>query len=397
VSRALLVTATEKGHLNPAVGLARWLRRDGHHVGWLTLPEPAPQLAALDVEPLEMRGAPPPPPLVTGGEALAHLVRDAAALRSWIHTLLIDAVPGQIDPLRRAVTEFGPDIVALDGMLYQAVIACELEGVPWAGVSSALTLLEPPEVESELMRTLRGLAAEREALFESHGLKREFRTCECLSPRLNLIFAGAELVGRERVPPHTRLVGPARPSGPRGDEVEFPWERLDATRPLVYVSFGSQISWQPELLRSVALAAAELGAQPVLSAGALAGTDFAAGLPGDPVVREYVPQLALLERASVLVTHGGANSFLEAVGCGVPQIVIPICNDQPVQAWYAERAGTGIALDSGAVDVASCREALARLLAPESPERVRVRQIAAAWADRDGGREGARLVGALAG
>jgi len=397
MSRALFVTTAEKGHLNPAVGLARGLRRDGHEVGWLTIPEPAPQLEALDVVMVEMRGAPPPPPLVTGGEALARLVRDAAALRSWIRTLLIDAVPGQVEPLRRTLREFRPDVVALDGMLYQAVIACELEGVTWAGVSSALTLLEPPEVQSELIRTVRGLAPERAALFASHGLSRDFRTCECLSPALNLIFAGEELVGRERVPPRTRLVGPALPAGPRGDEVAFPWERLDGERPLVYVSFGSQISWQPELFRSVAEAGAELGAQLVLSAGELARTDFALGLPGDPLVLEYVPQLALLERASVLVTHGGANSFLEAVRCGVPQLVIPICNDQPVQAWYAQRAGTGLALAPAAADVPACREALRRLLPGRSPERLRVREIAAAWATRDGGREAARLVGALAG
>jgi MGT family glycosyltransferase len=246
------------------------------------------------------------------------------------------------------------------------------------------------------MRTVRGLAAEREALFARHGLSREFRTCECLSPALNLIFADERLVGRERIPPKTRLVGPARPAGPRGDEVEFPWERLDGSRPLVYVSFGSQVSWQPELYRSLASAGAELGVQLVLSAGELAGTGFGSDLPGDPVVRRYVPQLALLERASVLVTHGGANSFLEAVCCGVPQLVIPICNDQPVQAFYAERAGTGLALDRDRADAPACRDALARLLDPNGSQRRRTREIAAAWAPLDGAREAARLVAALA-
>jgi len=397
VTRALLVTSAEKGHLNPVVGLARQLRRSGWVVGWLTVPEPAPQLAHLDVEVLELRGAPEPPPLVTGGEALARLVRDPEALRGWVRTLLIDAVPGQIEPLRRAIRDYRPDVAALDGMLYQAVIACELEGVPWAGVSSALTLLEPPEVESELIRTVRGLAAEREALFARHGLRRAFRTCECLSPALNAIFAGEELVGRERVPPVTHLVGPSLPDGSRGDEVEFPWELLDPERPLVYVSFGSQISWQPELFHRVALAAAELNAQVVLSAGELARTGFAAELPSGTVVRSYVPQLALLDRARVLVTHGGANSFLEAVRCGVPQLVVPICNDQPVQAYYAERAGTGLALAPEQASVPALREALARLLPADAPQRRRVRAIASAWAGRDGARETARRMATLAG
>lgn len=396
MSRVLLVTSAEKGHLNPAVGLARRLGEEGHAVGWLTVPEPAAQLAAIGVEVVEMPGAPPPPPLVTGGEDLARLVRDADRLRGWIRTLLIEAVPDQVEPLRRALADWRPDVVAADGMLYQAVIACELEGVPWAGVSSALTLLEPPEVESDLIRTVRALAAERDALFARFGLSRAFRTCECLSPALNLIFAGEELVGRDRLPPAARLVGPALPAGPRGDEVPFPWERLDDARPLVYVSFGSQISWQPELFHRTAEAATGLGVQLVLSVGDLADTDIADALPGDPIVRRYVPQLAVLERAAAIVTHGGANSFLEAVRSGVPQLVMPICNDQPVQAFYAERAGTGIALDPDRADTSSCREALARLIARESRHRARTREIAAAWTGRDGAAEGARLVAALA-
>ncbi len=36
---------------------------------------------------------------------------------------------------------------------------------------------------------------------------------------------------------YAHYVGPPRVSGARGDETEFPWDRLDA-RPLVYVSSG---------------------------------------------------------------------------------------------------------------------------------------------------------------
>ena len=281
MARVLLMTSPEKGHLNPMAGVAQWLRREGHQVGWLCLPEPAEQVRRLDVEVLHLDGHAPAPPLVTGGEALARLVRDAEALRAWIRTLLLDAVPAQVEPVRGALRGYDPDVVALDGMLYQGVIACHLESIPYVGVSSALTLLEPPELDYDLMSDVRSLAEDRAALFRAYGMEPRFRTCECLSPVLNTIFACQALVGPEaRVPPRTRLVGPSIPLGRRGDEPDLPAHALEGQEPLLYVSFGSQISWQPEIFARIAEAAAPLGARLVLSAGELARNGFVTSLPG---------------------------------------------------------------------------------------------------------------------
>jgi zeaxanthin glucosyltransferase len=395
--RVLFMTTAEKGHLNPVAGVAQRLMRAGHTVGWLTVPEPASQLQALGVEVVQLDGAPPPPPLATGGEELARLVLDPAALRGWIRSLLLDGVPGQVEPVRQAVRRFRPDAIGLDGMLYQGVIAAEIEGVAYAGISSALTLLEPPGLDFDLIRTVRGLAAERAALFARYGLSPDFRTCECLSPRLNVVFATEALVGAAAaVPPQTHLVGPSRPIGPRGDEPEFPWERLRGDRPIVYVSFGSQISWQPELLALVAEAAEPLSVQLVMSIGGLAGTGFEACLAGDVVAVPYAPQLAILERAAAAVSHGGANSVMEAMCCGVPMLLFPVCNDQPVQAHFLGRAGAGLSLDRASLTRDRCREGLAALLDAGGRHRRSAGEIQASYARRDGAREAAARLAALA-
>lgn len=395
--RMLLMSSAEKGHINPLAGVAQHLKGDGHHVGWLTVPELSPQLMALGVESVTLSDHPPPPPLVTCGAELARLVLDPPALRGWIRRLLLDAVPSQIEPARQALRRFRPDVVALDGMIYQGVIAAQLEGIPYAGISSALTLLEPPELDFELIRTVRGLAAERRALFARYGLSAEFRTCECLSPRLNVIFATDALVGPDAaIPPNTILVGPSIPPGPRGDETAFPWERLHADRPLVYCSFGSQISWQPEVFSLVAEAAASLGVQLVVSAGDLAETDFARSLQDDAVVVRYAPQLALVERSAAFVSHGGANSLMEAMYHGVPMVLIPVCNDQPVQAHFLAKAGTGLSLDRRTLSAAAIRKALAVVLDPDGAPRRNAARVRESYRSRDGAREAARLVAGLA-
>jgi zeaxanthin glucosyltransferase len=396
MSRILIATSPEKGHLNPMIGVAQWLRRLGHTVGWLCIPEPAPQLARLGVEVLHLPHPEAPAPAIeTGGEALARLVLDEVALGKWIRGLLIDAVPALLEPVRRVVRDFRPDIMALDGMQYAAVLAAHELGIPWAGVSSALSLLEPP-MDYGLRRNVRALAPERQALFARHGFDARFRNCECLSPRLNVIFATEAFLGPDAgVPPATHLVGPSTPLTERGDEVDFPWERLGA-KPVVYVSFGSQISWQPELFRTIAEAAAPLGVTLVLSAGELADTDFSRSLPGDVVAVPYVPQRQLLPRVSAFVSHGGANSVMEAMTAGVPLLLLPICNDQPIQTHFLTKSGAGLALEPRTLTVEACRAALRQLLEPGTPLRQKLAAISATYQARDGAKEAAERIAGLA-
>ncbi len=396
MSRILIATSPEKGHLNPMIGVAQWLRRRGHTVGWLCIPEPAPQLARLGVEVLHLPHPEAPAPTIeTSGEALARLVLDEVALGRWIRGLLIDAVPALLEPVRQVVRDFRPDIMALDGMQYAAVLAAHQERIPWAGVSSALSLLEPMD-DYGLRRNTRALAPERQALFARHGFDARFRNCECLSPRLNLIFATEAFLGPDAgLPPHTHLVGPSVPLSERGDEVDFPWERL-GTKPVVYVSFGSQISWQPELFRTIAEAAAPLGVTVVLSAGELADTDWSRSLPGDVVAVPYVPQRQLLPRASAFVTHGGANSVMEALTAGVPMLQLPVCNDQPIQAHFLTKSGAGLVLEPRTLTVDACRAALRQLLEPGTPLRQKVAAIAASYQAHDGAKEAAERIAGLA-
>jgi zeaxanthin glucosyltransferase len=51
----------------------------------------------------------------------------------------------------------------------------------------------------------------------------------------------------------------------------------------------------------------------------------------DTVVVQRVPQLELLKRAALCVTHAGMNTTLEALAQGVPLVAIPITSGQP--AW----------------------------------------------------------------
>ena len=274
--------------------------------------------------------------------------------------MLIDAVTAWLEPLKRSFEGFSPQVLVVDPMLYQGIIVAHQLQIPWVGVSSSLNPVTPQGWQSDIMENVRALASPRAALFAEHGLYPDFRVCDCLSPYANTVFTTEEYVGKQPLPPHTWLVGPSIPQGPRGDETDFPWERLREGKPLIYASFGSQISWQPQVFSRVAEAVDD-EADLVVSAGPLVQTKWADSLPPNVIAVPYAPQHALLDRADVLVTHGGANSAMEALYHGVPMLLSPVCNDQFHQARFAEMRGVAVVLDLYEATPASIAAALTKL------------------------------------
>lgn len=128
-------------------------------------------------------------------------------------------------------------------------------------------------------------------------------------------------------------------------ETEFPWEKLDDSLPLVYCSLGSQADRFPnrEEFFGTALEVfrARKDLQLVLAVGNYLDMDRFADLPGNIVVIRRAPQLALLERAALMITHGGLGTVKECVYFGVPMLVFPLMRDQRGNAARVVYHGLG--------------------------------------------------------
>ena len=138
---------------------------------------------------------------------------------------------------------------------------------------------------------------------------------------------------------HFHYTGPFHRVGSERDTVEFPWDRLDG-RPLIYASMGTLQNRLDRVFATIAQACSTLDVQLVLSLGS-ASADMPGKLPGSPLVVRYAPQLRLLEKATLTITHGGLNTALESLACGVPMVAIPITNDQPGVAARLAWTGAG--------------------------------------------------------
>ncbi len=114
---------------------------------------------------------------------------------------------------------------------------------------------------------------------------------------------------------------------------------LDGERPLVLASLGTAAHLYPHAPRFFRAVVEASRLRPdwqfVLHT---ADHPIRSALGGDTfnlLVRSRVPQIALLCKAAVMVTHGGINSIMECVHLGVPMVIFPGLRDQPGNAARA--------------------------------------------------------------
>lgn len=89
-------------------------------------------------------------------------------------------------------------------------------------------------------------------------------------------------------------------------------------------------------------------------------------LPGNPLVVGYAPQLELLQKTTLAITHAGMNTTLESLTNGVPMVAIPVTNDQPGIAARIAWTGCGETIPVKSVNVAKLRTAIQKVLTEDS-------------------------------
>lgn len=138
---------------------------------------------------------------------------------------------------------------------------------------------------------------------------------------------------------------------------------LDASdEPFVYVSFGSFLSVRADVLARVIAALSGAGIRAAIAIGSADRADLGE-IPSEWLVREFLPQVRLLSRASGAVTHGGNNSVTESMTYGVPLLVLPFSTDQFAGAAAIEDAGFGEVLPPNDATVDELRAAIVRVMA----------------------------------
>lgn len=165
---------------------------------------------------------------------------------------------------------------------------------------------------------------------------------------------------RANLPLHFHFTGPYHSAVGRED-VPFPWDQLTG-QPLVYASLGTIQNQLLPVFETIAAACVGLDVQLVISLGNGMSPEAMSTLPGTPLVVRYAPQLELLKRAALTITHAGLNTALESLTYGVPMVAIPIANDQPGVAARIVWSGTGEMMPVSGLTVDGLRSMINQVL-----------------------------------
>ena len=355
------------GHLNPMTALARKLQSRGHGVVFLSLADVAPfvEAAGLPFVPVSETAYP--------AGAAARLARRLSelsgeeALHFTVNAMMKGYTASLFESLPDTLSKAGVDGLVLDQYQpYVELIPMHLR-MPFVQVSNALhvdyTGRTPicfvdwpyetgPDAQARNMEAVRRarkllepVTAEAQAYAKKVGLSVDWNNPHStLSPLAWVTQCPREFdFGCAPDFPQFHYAGPFHDGRGRID-FDFPWQQLTG-KPIVYASMGTLQNGLIDIFRSItqaAIAFKEL--QFVLSIGGNLDPKLLGDIPANVLVVSQAPQIEILKRSSLCITHGGLNTVLESLSSGVPMIALPITNDQPGVAARIANKKVGVAM-----------------------------------------------------
>jgi MGT family glycosyltransferase len=348
------------GHVNPTLPVVQELVRRGHEVSYYLTEDFRETIEATGAvfQPYESKIK----ELAKGGIGGANI---GMGPRVFILEDRKFVPPQVIDRIRAEK----PDVILYDFMCGWAKVIRDELHVPAIGLRATYASNEHFNLfqhiragmqnsanGQEFLERFKAIQAASSSKNPMEEITREFTDVE----PLNIIFMSRAFQPMEETFDERFLfVGPSIQT--RHQATSFPFDKLDNELPLLYISMGSVMTNQPEFYKHCFEA---FGGQPwqvVLTVGKSTDTTQLGSIPANFLLSPYVPQLEILPRTRVFVTHAGTNSVMESMYYGVPMVLIP---QQPEQQMHARRTvelGLGVQLDKGAVTAASLREAVERV------------------------------------
>lgn len=120
---------------------------------------------------------------------------------------------------------------------------------------------------------------------------------------------------------------------------------LKGKKHIVYISLGTINNDDVHFFRTCIEVFKYTDCTVIISLGKQLSLNDLPLLPDNFFVREYWPQLAILEKAELFITHGGMNSIMESAYYAVPMIVVPQSTEQRICALRLHQLGGGIFID----------------------------------------------------
>lgn len=356
------------GHLNPMTALGRKMRSRGHEVVFIGIPDIESTIRAAGLTFIPYCETEfPAGSLDKYLVPISRLHGLAAVQKTNLH-LTPDLAKAAFAHLPRLITEIGVEAMVIDTLhRFLELIPMRL-GIPcvhiWntlpidgTGTTPACIYDWPHEDTSEArirnlegLKKLAGMASPSLDLAKAYaakgGLQIDWTNPPTAVPKLAVIAQTPKEFDFPGIPwpPQFHYAGPFHENGGHAP-IPFLWEKLNG-KPLIYASLGTLVNGLDHIYKTILETVGRLpDVQVVLSIGTHIDLDSLEPIPQNTIIVRRAPQIDLLKRAALCITHAGLNTTLESLAHGVPIVAIPIAYDQPGISARIAHHGVGEFVD----------------------------------------------------
>lgn len=372
--KIVLYSLPQHGHVNPTLAVTRELVHRGHSVTYVITEE-----FRTKVEQAGGTFRPLGTSLDIAAEARRQVKRSqdgglppSAAFRVFLSFMA--RTMARLDELRDALVAEDPDLIIYDPMSLWGNVLARSDPRPRATFYTTYPMVAgdalsrrmsrtfvralSPRVLPDLLRLAGSLVAARHKGFRVPSTPASLFTA---TEALNLVPLPVGLVPHgDRLDSSYLFFGPSLMP-----EYTHPGDPLPATPAgkRLYVSMGSTpLNNQPGLFRAVIDGFGGTDWNVIMNIGE-ADSASLGPLPANVMVRNYVPQIAVLKHhADVFLTHGGMNSVLESCSFGVPMLVLSLQPETQLTADQIQAKELGRRLDPSEITGSGLRETAESLL-----------------------------------
>lgn len=339
--KIIIMNVPGHGHVNPTLPIVTELVARGHAVLYYNTADFGPAIRATGAD---FRAYP------ANGITPAAIARAVSSHLVKMTLLLFEESLALTAFMRDEITREAPDLLIFDSICLWGMQAARLSGLPMVASITTFVLegVKLPNFWRDrwhmvmgALRHMPSLLLARNALIKRYGRA-------SLPPKnifpcagdLNIVYTISELQPPTPIIDATfRFVGPTIAARSQDAIMHLPEGRI------IYISLGTIHTVNHNFFAACFEAFADAPGCFVLAAG-----EYAASLtpplncPPNFIIAPHVPQLQLLQRADLFITHAGINSLHESLYFGVPMVMVPQQMEQAMNARVAEMHGVGMIL-----------------------------------------------------
>ncbi len=347
--KLIFLTAPAYGHINPMLGIAKLLVEDGHEVIFYNTKEFSKKIKDIGAEFY------PPPSFIKDVDF--RVLSSAMKMAE----LSLDGTEAVIPYLEIAIRKEKPDCIIHDSFsLWGKIVAAKnkipaISLVPSMAINiPVITFFARYLVRDYILMVkepyrMKNIFDRFNSLYKKNGLAEIPFLFDIFSNKedLNIVFTSSYLQpARRTFDKSFRFIGPVIYDRKEGS---FSYKR-SSKKPLIYISLGTIFNDKTSFYEKMIGIFGNKQYDVFMSIGKNLNIKALGKIPDNIKIKDHLPQIEVLKKADLFISHGGMNSVNESMYFGVPMIFYPQIQEQRINSRRIEQLEAGIYYKEKAVD-----------------------------------------------